>query len=257
MLQDRRNAAARAEEAEPEAERDTTTPAPEAPRRPPLKAVETESRARPAPSPEPAPSPTPPAEEKIADAELAPSPPKRRLRNVVLTVGALALLAAGAWYGHYWWVAGRFIVSTDDAYVGAKTATLAAKVPGYVQSVAVEDNAHVRSGDPMIRIDDGDYQLAVQTAKDNIATEQATIDRIGKQIAAQAAAVDQAKAELASAQAGQTRAEHELARQQALAAKDYASHKRSSRRKPPAIRRWPRLPAPQRASMRQRPMPTF
>jgi hypothetical protein len=32
------------------------------------------------------------------------------------------------WYGHYWWVAGRFIVSTDDAYVGAKTATLAAKV---------------------------------------------------------------------------------------------------------------------------------
>jgi membrane fusion protein (multidrug efflux system) len=176
---------------------------------------------------------------------------------VVLTVGALALLAAGAWYGHYWWVAGRFIVSTDDAYVGAKTATLAAKVPGYVQSVAVEDNAHVRSGDPMIRIDDGDYQLAVQTAKDNIATEQATIDRIGKQIAAQAAAVDQAKAELASAQAGQTRAEHELARQQALAAKDYASHKRSSRRKPPAIRRWPRLPAPQRASMRQRPMPTF
>ena len=132
MLQDRRSAAARAEEAEPEAERDTTTPAPEAPRRPPLKAVETESRARPAPSPEPAPPLTPPAEEKIADAELAPSPPRRRLRNVVLTVGALALLGVGAWYGHYWWDAGRFIVSTDDAYVGAKTATLAAKVPGYV-----------------------------------------------------------------------------------------------------------------------------
>jgi membrane fusion protein (multidrug efflux system) len=223
MLQDRRSVAARAEEAQPEAERDATTPAPEAPRRPSLKAVETESRARPAASPEQTPSPTPPAEEKIADAELASTPPKRRLRNAVLTVGALALLAAGAWYGHYWWVAGRFIVSTDDAYVGAKTATLAAKVPGYVQSVAVEDNAHVRAGDPMIRIDDGDYQLAVQTAKDNIATEQATIDRIGKQIAAQAAAVDQAKAELASAQAGQTRAELELTRQQALAAKDYAS----------------------------------
>ena len=66
----------------------------------------------------------------------------------MLTIGALALLAAGAWYGHYWWVAGRFIVSTDDAYVGAKTATLAAKVSGYVQSVAVEDNAHVRAAIP-------------------------------------------------------------------------------------------------------------
>jgi len=136
----------------------------------------------------------------------------------------LALLAAGACYGHYWWVAGRFIVSTDDAYVGAKTATLGGKVPGYVQKVEVEDNAHVRAGDVLIRIDDGDYQLAVQMAKDNIATEQATIDRIGRQIAAQAAAIDQAKAELASAQAGQTRAELELTRQQALAVKDFASH---------------------------------
>jgi membrane fusion protein, multidrug efflux system len=223
MLQNRRSAAARAEEAEPEADSATRGPASEVPRRPSLKAVETEARARPVPSPEPTPSPTPTAEEKAADAELAPPHPKRRLRNFVLTIGALALLAVGAWYGHYWWVAGRFIISTDDAYIGAKTATLAAKVPGYVQSVAVEDNARVRAGDPMIRIDDGDYQLAVQTAKDNIATEQAAIDRIGRQIAAQAAAVDEAKAQLASAQAGQTRAELELERQQALAAKDYAS----------------------------------
>ena len=95
-----------------------------------------------------------------------------------------------------------------------------------------------------VRIDDGDYQLAVQTAKDNIATEQATIDRIGKQIAAQAAAVDQAKAELASAQAGQTRAELELtapagARRQGLCqppgARAGAGRPRSGA--------WPRLPA--------------
>ena len=219
MLQDR---AARAEEAEFDS--DAASSVPEAHRRPSLKAVETEARGRLTPSQEPAPAPPPPAEEKLADADLAPPPPKRRLRNFVLTIVALALLAAGAWYGHYWWVAGRFIVSTDDAYVGAKTATLAAKVAGYVQAVDVEDNAHVRAGDPMIRIDDGDYQLAVQTAKDNVAAEQATIDRIGKQIAAQAAAIAQAKAELASAEAGQTRAELELKRQQALAEKDFASH---------------------------------
>jgi membrane fusion protein (multidrug efflux system) len=228
MLQDRRSATARADEAEQEAESDTAPAAPEAPRRPSLRAVETEARERSAPSrapsPEPIPPPIPPAEERSADAKLAPSQPSHRIRNLLLTIGALALLAAGAWYGHYWWVAGHFIITTDDAYVGAKTATLAAKVAGYVQKVEVEDNAHVRTGDILVRIDDGDYQLAAQTAKDNIATEQATIDRIGRQIAAQAAAVDQAKAELASAQAGQTRAELELTRQQALAAKDYASH---------------------------------
>ncbi|HEX7532280.1 MAG TPA: HlyD family secretion protein, partial [Methyloceanibacter sp.] len=67
------------------------------------------------------------------------------------------------------------------------------------------------------------YQLAVRTAKDQIATQQATIARIGKQIASQLAAVDQAKAQLDSAKAGETRAVLELQRQQALAAKSFAS----------------------------------
>jgi membrane fusion protein, multidrug efflux system len=73
------------------------------------------------------------------------------------------------------------------------------------------------------RIDDGDYQLAVKTAQDKAATQQATIERIGKQITAQQAAVDQAKAQLESAQAGATRMKLELARQQALANRDFAS----------------------------------
>jgi membrane fusion protein, multidrug efflux system len=202
-------------------------------RRAALKAVE-EARTSPTRLPE-APA-APPAEEPAAtpdiqtetakhtDAELAPPAPRRSLRKLILMFGAVAALAAGAWYGHYYWTVGRFYVSTDDAYVGAKTATIGAKVSGYVTEVAIDDNAHVRAGDVMVRIDDGDYQLAVQTAKDNVATEQATIDRIGKQIEAQNAAVDQAKAQLASVQAGLTRAELELQRQQALSVKDFASH---------------------------------
>jgi len=62
-----------------------------------------------------------------------------------------------------------------------------------------------------------------KTARDNIATQQATVDRIGKQVAAQQAAVDQAQAQLASAQAGATRNELELKRQRDLAARSYAS----------------------------------
>ncbi len=103
----------------------------------------------------------------------------RAVRRVALVLGILLVLAAGAWYGHYWWTTGRFLVSTDDAYVGAKNATLSAKVTGYVSAVDIEDNAHVHEGDVIARIDDGDYQLAVETAHDNIATQQATVDRIG------------------------------------------------------------------------------
>ena len=151
--------------------------------------------------------------------------PKRKLnaQGRSLAAALLAALGVGGWYGHYWWTAGRYLVSTDDAYVGAKNTTLAAKVSGYVDAVLVEDNAHVRAGDVIAKIDDGDYRLAVDSARGKVATQQATIDRFGKQVAAQQAAIDQAKAQLASAQAGATRADLELARQQSLAARDYAS----------------------------------
>jgi membrane fusion protein, multidrug efflux system len=147
----------------------------------------------------------------------------RAVGRIALVLGVLLVLAGGAWYGHYWWTTGRYFVSTDDAYVGAKNATLSAKVIGYVSEVAVDDNARVHEGDVIARIDDGDYRLAVEAARDSVATQQATIDRIGRQIVTQQAAVDQAKAQLVSAQAGARRAELELKRQQDLAARDYAS----------------------------------
>jgi membrane fusion protein, multidrug efflux system len=143
----------------------------------------------------------------------------------VLAGGVVALLAlAGATaYGHYWWTTGRYLITTDDAYVGAKNATLSPKVSGYISDVAVEDNARVASGDVIARIDDGDYQLAVQNARDQIAIQQATVARLGKQSAAQVAAVEQAKAQLASAKAGQTRMQLELKRQQDLATRQINS----------------------------------
>ena len=159
----------------------------------------------------------PPAQEQAL-----PARPRRTKR--LLIAGALAAaLAAAGYFGDYWWTVGRFTVSTDDAYVGAKSTTLAAKIPGYLTALEVEDNQRVRAGDVIARIDDGDYQLAVKTARDKAATQQATIERIGKQIAAQQAAVDQAKAQLDSAQAGATRTQLELTRQQALANREFAS----------------------------------
>jgi membrane fusion protein, multidrug efflux system len=152
--------------------------------------------------------------------------PKRRLnvRRLALIGAAILLIGgAGGGYGYHWWTVGRFVESTDDAYVSAHNTTLAAKVAGYVATISVEDNSRVRAGDVIATIDDGDFVLAANAARDKVATQQATVDRIGQQIVAQQAAVDQAKAQLASAQAGATRAKLELDRQQSLAQRDFAS----------------------------------
>ena len=101
---------------------------------------------------------------------------------------------------------GRFIVSTDDAYVKADMSTLAAKVSGYVAAVPIVENAAVSKGQVLATIDDGDYRNAVDAARARIETQAATIDRIGKQIGAQSAAIDQAKAMVQSAKADATRA---------------------------------------------------
>jgi membrane fusion protein, multidrug efflux system len=167
-------------------------------------------------SPDKGPDPTP-----VADAK-----PRRRFRTIVLSAALLAVLGAAGYFGSHWWTVGRSLVSTDDAYVGAKSATLAAKIPGYLATLAVDDNQHVCAGDVIARIDDGDYRLAVDAARDKVATQKATIERIGQQIAAQQAAVEQAYAQLDSAHAGATRARLELDRQQALAVREFASRQR-------------------------------
>jgi membrane fusion protein (multidrug efflux system) len=165
-----------------------------------------------------------PAAERGLDGQVLP--PKRSRKRAVLTALLLAAAGGGGWFGYGWWTHGRFFVSTDDAYVKADVTTLAAKVPGYVTAVPFANNAAVKAGDVVARIDDGDYRLAVEAARGKVDTQQATIDRIGRQVEALTAGLGQARAQLAAAQAEQVRAQADFARAQALAASDFGSKQR-------------------------------
>ncbi len=164
-----------------------------------------------------------PAAAPAADAVAVSREPKSGRRKLVL-MGMVALLAlAAAGYGGYYVLVGRFYVSTDDAYVRANNTMLGARVSGHIAAILPGDNTIVRTGDVIFRIDDGDYRIAVDAARSKIATQQATIDRIGRQVSAQESAVEQAKAQLASAEAALKRAGLDFERQQALSTKGFAS----------------------------------
>ncbi len=145
-----------------------------------------------------------------------------RRKSVLIGVGALLALAAIA-YGVNYALVGRFMVSTDDAYVRANNTTLGAKVAGYLTRIAVGDNVRVRAGDLIFKLDDGDYANTVEAARNRIATQEATVERIGRQIIAQSSAVEQARAQLSSAEAAVRRAQSDYDRQGALSAKGFAS----------------------------------
>ncbi len=154
--------------------------------------------------------PSPP----VAIPALAPEP--RTQRSLARRLGILAALAiafgAGGYYGYDWLTNGRFIVSTDDAYVAAETATITPKVAGIVLSVPAADNSRVEAGDPLVILDDSDYRIALAEAEAQIATQEASIDRIGEQVAAGKAAISQAEAQLASAKAAADNARTDFGR---------------------------------------------
>jgi len=129
--------------------------------------------------------------------------PKRSgaVRRFVIPLLVLAALGYGGKTAYDYFVEGRFLVSTDDAYVGASTSIIAAKATGHLTAVPVVDNQVVHQGDLLASIDDGDYQNAVESAKARIATQDATIARFGRQIDAQGAIIAQAEAQVQASQA--------------------------------------------------------
>ena len=133
-----------------------------------------------------------------APADVAKPSHKRR---VLLGLGLASALGFGGYYGRYWWTEGRFYVSTDYAYVKAELSVISAKVGGIITAVPIKDNLTVRAGDVLAEIDDRDYKIAVDSARNKLATQEATIERLKQQAIAQRAVIEQAKAQLASAKA--------------------------------------------------------
>lgn len=119
--------------------------------------------------------------------------PKRPVKRFVLGTAALVVLGVGAYYGYEYWTVGRFLESTDDAYVKADSAILAPKVNGYLLEVLVDDNQRVKAGQPLARIDDRDYANAIKQADADVVATAATIDGTAASIEQQHAVIDQAR----------------------------------------------------------------
>jgi membrane fusion protein (multidrug efflux system) len=150
------------------------------------------------------------------------APKSGKKKKILLGVGAL-LATAAIYYGANYYLVGRFMVSTDDAYVRANNTTLGARVSGHIAQIIPGDNVRVNAGQVVFKIDDGDYRIAVDSATRKIATQQATIERIGRQISAQESSVEQARAQLTSADAASKRAQLEFDRQEVLSKQGFAS----------------------------------
>jgi membrane fusion protein (multidrug efflux system) len=152
---------------------------------------------------------------------------KRLARRGVIGVGAAALLVAGGVYGYGYWTSGRFLESTNDAYVQADYTIIAPKVSGYIAEVMVDDNQPVKTGQVLAKIDDRDFGTALVQAQADVAAARASIQNLDAQLALQEATVDQAAADIASAEAGVTFAKQDHSRYQDLMKTGYGTVQRA------------------------------
>ncbi|MEO0033857.1 MAG: hypothetical protein RIS94_3615 [Pseudomonadota bacterium] len=162
-------------------------------------------------------------DQQHATPELAPQDDetpngKRRLIGRV----ALGAIVAGALYGGYSYIEyrnhGRFVQSTEDAYVKADGVAISSKLPGYVRTVAVADNQAVNAGQLLVVVDPTDYRTRLEQAAAQVDVARATETATRAGISEAQAGVAQAQAALAAAQRDLAYLNGEVARYRPLAA---------------------------------------
>jgi membrane fusion protein (multidrug efflux system) len=142
----------------------------------------------------------------------APAGRRSLIKRSAFVLALLAGAAAAGYYGYKYWTIGRYLESTDDAYIKADYTTIAPKVAGYIADVLVQDNEHVTAGRVLARIDDRDFRAALAQAQADVRAAEATIANLDAQITLQQSLVDQAKASVDATQASLTFAEADASR---------------------------------------------
>jgi membrane fusion protein (multidrug efflux system) len=150
-----------------------------------------------------------------------PAANAKRRRQLTLLGGAVAVGLVG--YGAWWLAFDSHYVETDDAYVGAETAQVTALSPGPVSKIFVVETQAVKTGDPLVVIDDDDARIAVAQAEAALGQAErkvkgyfASDTALAGQFNARQADVERADAQIMAAKADVERARVDLSRRQAL-----------------------------------------
>ncbi len=132
-------------------------------------------------------------------------------RILFLSIAGLLALAAIA-YAVYYFTTGRYIQTTDNAYVEADIAVIAPKIDGYVATVAVTDNQPVKAGDALFTLDDRDYRAALAKTTAEVARLRDAINTASSTASAGGSQIGEAQASLLAARAEAARARADVAR---------------------------------------------
>ncbi|MET0229576.1 MAG: HlyD family efflux transporter periplasmic adaptor subunit [Rhodanobacteraceae bacterium] len=126
---------------------------------------------------------------------------KNGKRRVILVGIALLFVIAGI----AWWLLYVFVFSlretTDDAYVSGNQVTISSQVAGTVIAVLADDTQLVNEGQPLVRLDPTDSQVAFAKAKSALASAVRQVRQQSEMAAQYDSAISSRRTEVAQAEA--------------------------------------------------------
>ena len=196
-----------------------------------------EPRERSAPA-RPAPEPARPAEPQAPaaprpTAATVPAPPAKRnlLRPLLFALLPVALVAGG-----YEYVTGGQVMSTDNAYVAARSLGVSTDVSGTVAAVEVHDNQHVEKGQVLFRLKADSFRIALEGAEAMLGTVRNQVLTLQASYKQSLSQITQAKADLPFYETGYKRQQELLSAAYASkAAYDAAEHDLTATRQRVAV----------------------
>jgi membrane fusion protein, multidrug efflux system len=139
-------------------------------------------------------------------------PSRQAIKRAALALALSLGVAAAAGFGYGYLTTGRYLETTDDAYIKADSTIISPKVSGYIAEVLVGDNEPVKAGQLLTRIDDRDFKTALDQARADLAASGAAVRNLDAQIELQQPVIQQQAAEVDAAEANLKFAQEERAR---------------------------------------------
>jgi membrane fusion protein (multidrug efflux system) len=137
------------------------------------------------------------------------------VKAVLIVAGVLLIVGA-----LIYWLGSRNKISTDDAFVDGRAASVGARVAGAVISLDVNDNQFVHTGDALVHLDPRPFRLALDQAQADLETARAQLaaQRHGQLVSQRnfPAQLAQAQAQLRSARAALEKAQNDERREHEL-----------------------------------------
>lgn len=130
-------------------------------------------------------------------------------RKKALTILAATVAVAGLGWASWYLLVARWHEDTDDAYAQGNVVSIVPQTVGTVVDIDADDGMKVEAGQPLVRLDPNDAQVAYDQAVANLAN---TV----RQVRGLYSAVDAGAADLAAREAQVARARADLKRREGL-----------------------------------------